>query len=79
MDLNAWVDVLFFGRRKSSHSHGYLMPLKNFFILIPVNIKVLLIHYTKFQPNIPICSGENDDFISFAFLVTAAILNSGPG
>ena len=25
-----------------------------------------LILHTKFQPNIPSCSGENDDFISFA-------------
>ena len=34
-----------------------------FFILIPINIKVL---NTKFQPNIPSRSRENDDFISFA-------------
>ena len=31
-----------------------------------INIKVLLILHTKFQPNIPSRSGENDDFISFA-------------
>ena len=31
-----------------------------------MNIKVLLILHTKFQPNIPSHSGENDDFISFA-------------
>ena len=29
-------------------------------------MKVLLIHHTKFQLNIPSHSGENDDFISFA-------------
>ena len=37
-----------------------------FFILILINIKVLLIIHTKFQPNIPSRSGENADFISFA-------------
>ena len=29
-------------------------------------MKALLILHTKFQPNIPSRSGENDDFISFA-------------
>ena len=37
-----------------------------FFILTSTNIKVLQIDHTKFQPNIPICSGDNDDFINFA-------------
>ena len=31
-----------------------------------ININVLLILHTKFQPNIPSASGENGDFISFA-------------
>ena len=34
--------------------------------MIPISIKVLLILHTKFQPNIPSRTGENDDFISFA-------------
>ena len=51
---------------------------RNVFILISINIKVLLILHTKFQPKIPSRSGENDDFNSFAILVTAAILNSQP-
>ena len=31
-----------------------------------INIKVLLILHTKFQPNIPSPSGENGDFNGFA-------------
>ena len=54
------------GRRKFSNGHCDLIPLQIFFILIPINIKVLLILHTKLQPNIPSRSGENDDFISFA-------------
>ena len=45
-----------------------------FFILLSVNIKVLLILYTKFQPNIPNHSGENDDFISFAICINGSHL-----
>ena len=66
MDLNAWVDVNFFRvdvnfqRQLWSNSATIV-----FFILIPINIKVLLIFHTEFQPNIPSRSGENDDFISF--------------
>ena len=37
-----------------------------FFILIQINIQVLHILHTKFQPNIPNRSDENVDFISFA-------------
>ena len=37
-----------------------------FFILIPINIKDPQVPHTKFQPNIPSPSGENDDFKSFA-------------
>ena len=50
-----------------------------FFILISINIKVLLILHTKFQPNIPSPSGENADvLLVLLFLVSAAILNSRP-
>ena len=45
-----------------------------FFILILINIKVLLILHTIFQPNIPIRSGENDDFISFAIFSKGGLL-----
>ena len=74
-----WVDVIFFkGRRKFSNSHCDLNPLQISFILISFQIKVLLILHTKFQPKIPSCSGDNGDFNSFLYLVTAAILNSRP-
>ena len=43
-----------------------LFRYRFFFILIPINIKVLLILHTKFQPNIHSRSGENANFISFA-------------
>ena len=43
-----------------------LIPLQNVFILISINIKVLLILHTKFQPNIPSRSGEIGVFNSFA-------------
>ena len=66
MDLNARVDVIFLGRRKRLNCHRDLIPLQIFFILIPINTKALLISHTKFQPNIPSRSGENDDFIRFA-------------
>ena len=56
----------FSGRRKFSNSHFDLIPLQIFFILISINIKVLLIFHTKFQPNMPSRSGENGDFNSFA-------------
>ena len=65
MDLNAWVDVKFFRIDVFSNDHSDLILLQNFFILISINIKVLLILHTKFQPNIPNHSGECH-FISFA-------------
>ena len=37
-----------------------------FFNLISINIKVLLIIHTKFQPNTPSHSGKNGDYNSFA-------------
>ena len=67
MDLNARVDVNFFGVDVNfSNGHCHLIPLQIFFILISINIKVLLILHTKFQPNILSRSGENGDFNSFA-------------
>ena len=56
MDLNALVDINFFRVDVNFRTA----------ISISINIKVLLILHTKFQPNIPIRSGENDHFISFA-------------
>ena len=50
------------------HSQSLLGEKKynsEFFILISMNIKVLLILHTNFQPTIPSHSGENGDFISF--------------
>ena len=79
MDLNARVDVKFF--RVDVNFHTAIVTQFHyifFFILIPVNTNVLLIPHTKFQPNISSCSGETGDFISFAFLVMATILNSRP-
>ena len=66
MDLNACVDVNFFRVNINFQMAIVTIPLQIFFILISINIKVLLILHTKFQPNILICSEEKDDFISFA-------------
>ena len=66
MDLNAWVDIIFFRVDINLQTVIVtLFPYRFFFILIFINSKVLLILHTKFQPNIPSHSGENDDFISF--------------
>ena len=62
------------GRRKFSNGHCDLIPLQIVFILISINLKVLLILYTKFQPNILSHSGENDDFISLAIFSTGGNL-----
>ena len=48
------VDVNFQTVTVSQFCHNF------FFILIPINIKVLLILHTKFQPNIPSHFGERD-------------------
>ena len=56
----------FQGRCKFSNGYCDLIPLQIFFILISNNIWVLLILFTKFQPNILSRSGENGDFNSFA-------------
>ena len=50
---------------KFSNGHCDHILLQIFFILISINI-ILLILYTKFPPNIPSCSRENGNFISFA-------------
>ena len=42
-----------------------LIPLQILMILISININVLLILQTKFQLNLPSCSGENGYFNSF--------------
>ena len=39
-----------------------------------MNIKVLLIFHTKFQPNIPRRSGENGDFNGFAIFSNSSHL-----
>ena len=49
-----------------------------YFILISLNTKVALKLSGKFQPNIPIHSGEKADLNGFALLVSAAIVNSQP-
>ena len=54
------------GRRKYSNGHCDLIPPQIFvFILIPFNIKAILILHTKFQPKILSRSGENGEFNSF--------------
>ena len=65
---------IFYDRRKFSNGHCDLIPLQLFFILIPINIKVLLLLHTKFQPNIPSHSGENGDFNSFAIFSNGGYL-----
>ena len=54
MDLNARVDINFAGVDINSQTFtGTQFCYNIFFILISINIKVLLILHTKFQPNIP--------------------------
>ena len=56
MDLNARVDVNF----ARVDINFQTVTVIFFFILIPINIKVLLILHTKFHPNIPRHFGERD-------------------
>ena len=61
MDLNARIDVNF----ARVHVKFQMFTVTSFchiffFFLIPINIKVLLILKTKFQPNIPSHFGELD-------------------
>ena len=61
MDLNARVDVNFARVEMNFKIVTVTYFCKHlFFILIPINIKVLLIFHTKFQPNIPSHVGEMD-------------------
>ena len=61
MDLNARVDVYFARVDMNFQTVTATLFLTNFFFsLIPINIKVLLILHTKFQPNIPSHFGEMD-------------------
>ena len=61
MDSNARVDVNFARVEcKFSNVHCDLILSQFFFFLISINIKILLILKTKFQPNIPSHFGEMD-------------------
>ena len=61
MDLTTRVDVNIFRVDVNfSNGHCALIPLQIFFILIKIDIKVLLMLHTKFQPNIPSHFGEMD-------------------
>ena len=52
------------GQRKFSYATVVaLFPYRFFFILISLNIKVLLILHTKFQPNKPSRSGVKADIL----------------
>ena len=53
-----------------------LFRYRFFYILISINIRVLLILHTNFQPNIPSRTGENDDFSSFAIFSNGGHLES---
>ena len=62
-DLNAWVDVNFV-RVDVNFQTAIVTKVRYtfFFILILINIEVLLILHTKFQPKILSRSGEKGDF-----------------
>ena len=61
MDLNARFDVNFARVEVNFQTVTVTQFCKQiFFILIPINIKVLLILHTEFQPNIPSHFGEMD-------------------
>ena len=60
MELNARVNVKFARGDINFQTVTDLVLLYFFFILIPMNIKVLLILHTKFQLNIPSHFGERD-------------------
>ena len=51
---------------KQEVGHCDLILLKIFFNLIILKIKVPLMLYTKFQPNVPCGFGEKVDFIGLA-------------
>ena len=61
MDLNARVDVNFARVDMNFKTVTVtLFCIQIIFTLIPININVLLIFHTKFQPNIPSHFGEMD-------------------
>ena len=60
MDLNARADVSFARVDVNCQTVTEPNSVIFFFILIPINIKVLLILHTKFKPNIPSHFGERD-------------------
>ena len=68
---SAFHEILAFRQKKNrAHKqevgHCDLILLQIFFILIILKIKVQLMLYTKFQPNISSGSGEKVDFSSLA-------------
>ena len=64
--------------RKREVGHCDLILQYFFFILIVLISKVPLLLHMKKHPNIPCHSGEKADFIGFANLALAAILDSRP-
>ena len=66
MDLNARIEVNFFMVDVNFQTVIVTNSATDFFILTIINIKVLLILHTKFQPNIPNHLGENAHIINFA-------------
>ena len=79
MYLNALVDVIFFlGRCKFSNGHCDLFLLQIFSFMISINIKVLLILHTKFQPipNILAVLEKMTILLVLIFLLMAASLKS---
>ena len=64
--------------RKQEVGHCDLILLYIFFILIILKIKVQLMLYIKFQPNISRGSVEKVDFSDLANFATAAIFDSQP-
>ena len=63
--------------RKQEVGHYDLMPLRIFFfILIILKIKVQLLTYTKFQPNISSGSGGKVDFSGLAIFSNSGQIDS---
>ena len=61
MDLNARFNVNFARVDENFQTVTVALFCFNFFfILIPINIKVIVTPHTKFQPNIPSHVGERD-------------------
>ena len=60
MDLNAMINVNFATVDVNFQTVTVTHSVINFFILIPINIKGLLILHTKLQPNILSHFGERE-------------------